>query len=297
MKSYLINIGFFLSFSLCSPLFASSSIDFDVVNGKVVFKIVLNDSIVNVMLDTGARMVIIDESLNHNYEVCGKVKSGGAAGVLGGIKNVVRFPFPIIGSSGVDTLEVRVDNLEGLSNFLGIRLDIIVGYDFLKNYILEIDYSTQKLHFCYRCWGLGSFIMPSYTPFELKGDKIMLTGIVNGQPVDNLLIDTGAGTCVISQELQQKLNLPIVEGYDVISVDASGVKTKTHFYQIDKIQLGNATFVDVKAIVLDLSEVNRISGFKRSAIIGHNLLKQCVVIIDYLNNRIAFKKSYSFEDE
>ncbi len=240
-----------------------------------------------VKFDTGSKGCTIDESIDRGYEVIGKVKYGSG---LGGddqldIKDVVIFPFKLPGGAKWDSLEAVVTNLPANAGY-----DILLGYEFFKDYIVRIDYHNKQLHFCYRC---PEYLESAYTNFDFTGNSlhILLPARINGKVYPNFILDTGAGSTLISEKLQKELALPIRKRPKVIQIDAAGDTIITQFHKISKLELLDHEFKRINTVtIVDLKAFNEVTGIGHSGFIGHDVLEKSIVQIDFWQKRIAILK-------
>src|SRR5581483_8490879 len=125
---------------------------------------------------------------------------------------------------------------DGLGEQIGARIDGNIGYAFLKDYAVTIDYERCVL----RLEAGGS--APGGVPFRLgAGDPLLMVhAMVNGQGPYNFAVDTGAGHTVISARVASELAL--VRGRDVAlkggAGDARGFMTEIEMLEAAGVNCG-----------------------------------------------------------
>lgn len=97
------------------------------------------------VLDTGASMSVVSADLARVLGIrCGRTKEGMGAG--GKVEVAVgRVASLSVGEARVRNLEVAIMDLGALGEALGARFDGILGYNFLRPFIVTIDYPRRTL--------------------------------------------------------------------------------------------------------------------------------------------------------
>jgi predicted aspartyl protease len=124
--------------------------------------------------------------------------------------------------------------------------------------------------------------------FRLAGDAqplILLPTRVNGAGPFDFILDTGAGTSLLSTELAQKLNIKVLgtkEG------QSAGGKVSVSLAKVESLALGQAKIEDVEVGIVDLGHIGKTIGTKIDGDVGYNFLKHFRVTIDYQTGEIRF---------
>ena len=124
--------------------------------------------------------------------------------------------------------------------------------------------------------------------FRLAGGAqplILLPTRVNGAGPFDFILDTGAGTSLLSAELAQQLNIKILgtkEG------QSAGGKISVSLAKVDSLALGQAKIEDVEVGIVDLGHIAKTIGTKIDGDVGYNFLKHFRVTIDYHTGEIRF---------
>lgn len=124
------------------------------------------------------------------------------------------------------------------------------------------------------------------TIFGLPLVKVKLNGTTNA----TFLLDTGTDSCVISQSLAKKLNLPLAP-----AVDSSG---KPYFYlggsqqstmgRVSKINIGGLIFNDQAMVVADEKTFMLRPGIPYDGVIGMKLLRYVALLLDTQEHTLTF---------
>jgi predicted aspartyl protease len=124
--------------------------------------------------------------------------------------------------------------------------------------------------------------------FRLAGGAqplILLPTRVNGAGPFDFILDTGAGTSLLSTELAQQLNIKVLgtkEG------QSAGGKVSVSLAKVESLALGQAKIEDVEVGIVDLGHIGKAIGTKIDGDVGYNFLKHFRVTIDYQTGEIRF---------
>jgi len=124
--------------------------------------------------------------------------------------------------------------------------------------------------------------------FRLAGGAqplILLPTRVNGAGPFDFILDTGAGTSLLSAELAQQLNIKILgtkEG------QSAGGKVSVSLAKVESLALGQAKIEDVEVGIVDLGHIAKTIGTRIDGDVGYNFLKHFRVTIDYESGEIRF---------
>ena len=124
--------------------------------------------------------------------------------------------------------------------------------------------------------------------FRLAGGAqplILLPVSVNDHGPFEFILDTGAGTSLLSSELAKQLEIKIVgtkEGH------SAGGKVSISLAKIDSLAVGEDKLDDVDVGIVDLSDIGKTIGAKIDGDIGYNFLKHFRLTIDYRDCDIRF---------
>jgi hypothetical protein len=235
------------------------------------------------ILDTGASACVVDQGLakqlNLRMEGQGKV-----AGVGAGTQNIT-FAKNVV--YGVDNIRLQVPDsyvidLSGVVLPGGRKLDGLLGYDFIQQYVVVLDYEQGRMHlyeqktFAYS--GQGQKLL-----LELRNrvPYVKAKLHVAGQPSveRSWLVDTGAAD-TFDDELLAQTTSPKREALGGIGL---GEPKKIILARAERIELGRFTLRDVPGVT---------GGMK----IGSGLLRRFTVIIDYHRLSMILEPNRSLND-
>ncbi len=175
--------------------------------------------------------------------------------------------------------------LDKLSAAIGREIDGNLGFPFLKDYSLTLDYPRHTLR-----------LAPSRAtedagddaaiPFNLGSPKplILLWVNMNGRGPFRVALDTGAGSTIVSTELARSFALP--EGAAVPMFGAGGA-AGGFASRLDSLAIGAAALRDVDVVVADIfAPLRTATGGELDGILGYNVLRRFAVTIDYPARRL-----------
>jgi predicted aspartyl protease len=131
--------------------------------------------------------------------------------------------------------------------------------------------------------------------FRLAGGAqplILLPVRVNSDGPFEFILDTGAGTSLLSSELTKKLNIKIISTKEGQS---AGGKISVSLAKVDSFAVGQAKLDDVDVGIVDLSHIAKTIGTKIDGDVGYNFLKHFRITIDYHNCEIRFDEPRRIE--
>ncbi len=240
------------------------------LNGKGPFDFVL---------DTGASMSIVTEELAGLIGIEGKEpkEALGAAGkrmttFLGRVDSVS------IGETKVKNLEVGIMN--ELPKCVGRGA---IGYNFLKDFILTIDYRSNLLTITSPL-DVVSHQADRRTsiPFRLaKPDRpiLLVDVLVNAHRTYPFILDTGASQTVVSPNLAQQMKLINTQLGPTIG---AGGKVQSSMGRLTSLTLGEAALENMMVVVADIfSALGQAVEASIDGILGYTFLREFKLEINY----------------
>jgi len=128
----------------------------------------------------------------------------------------------------------------------------------------------------------------SRVKFRLAGGAqplILLPVKVNGQGPFEFILDTGAGTSLLSPETAQKVGAKIISAKEGHS---AGGKVSVSLAKVDSLAVGETKLEDVDVGIVDLSQIAKTIGAPIDGDLGYNFLNRFQITIDYGQCEIRF---------
>ena len=283
-------------------------VPFRLVNNMMVIRAKINGKELSFLVDTGVKKTVLfnvqvtDSLLLKNVETL-KLRGLGEGAQINAISsNGNLFNCSGIVNPGL-SLFMITDNLFDLSAKMGIDIHGIIGGDLFDDFIVKINYATQKLtfydpdDFSYpKCKTCESF------PLDFYGSKPYIDVYVTNQAgVEHkvkLLIDSGGGDSLwLFPYSDPNIYVPEKNFDDYLgkglSGDIYGKRAK-----LKEIRIGNFRITDANVSYPDsTSMVTMHSNKERNGTLGAGILKRFHVIMDYPRRRITLKKNNRFYNE
>ncbi|MEY2537114.1 MAG: hypothetical protein QOG67_854 [Verrucomicrobiota bacterium] len=115
---------------------------------------------------------------------------------------------------------------------------------------------------------------------------------VNDKGPFEFILDTGAGTSLLSSELAGKLDVKVLGSKEGQS---AGGKVSVSLAKVDSLAVGEARLADLDVGIVDLSHIGKTIGAKIDGDLGYNFLQHYRVSIDYSNCEIMFDDPKRFD--
>jgi len=129
-----------------------------------------------------------------------------------------------------------------------------------------------------------------YVTFRLTGAKrplVLLPVFVDGRGPYSFVLDSGAVSTLVSNELAEALALPRGEEQD--GRGAAGPVTLVKS-ELPSLTAGQETLENVPVFVTDLSFIGRATGAQVDGALGHSFLKHFVMTLDYATNALTLSR-------
>lgn len=269
---------------------------FRIIRNMIVIKVTINGKgPFNFILDTGVGMMIItDPSLVDSIRIASKrvIRIPGL-GEGDDAEAYVTSPLNVevagLTSNDVSAAILKKDHFE-LSNYAGIPIHGLLGYEFFSNLAVKIDFNDSTLYVC-RPKDLHRFGKSFRVPLSIEERKPYVHAAVtypNGRQEDcKLVVDIGAGHPVSLEKLIKVNGLPSKYIPANLGVGLNG-PISGYICRIKAIKLGKFTLNDVLASFPDSTE-KIITSVPRDGNLGIGILKRYTVIFDYADSAMYLK--------
>lgn len=283
----------------------SDKIKFELANNLIIIPVELNGVQLSFILDTGVGSTIlfsIDKRESLELKNASKILLRGLgndepAEAIKSTGNLLK-----IGNSYSNdhTVYMIFDETMNFSPMMGFPVHGIIGYDFFKEFILDISYSKEfikifnaksyKYKKCKKCYqtdlNLSNGRKRPLVKAKYKTDK----GLIDV----NLLLDSGSSSALwLFENPEINLNVPKDSFEDFLGTgfngDIYGKKTK-----VESLHIGNFKINEVTASFPDSLYIQGISLKNRQGSIGGSVLRRFNMIMDYPNQKITFRKNKFF---
>ena len=274
-------------------------IPFDFDDGAIVIQVRVNNSQpLKFFFDTGAGMSVVSaaQAANLQLRAAGKLNVTGTGGTVGGTIAAGLS----LGVKGVTVLNQSVAVLS-LDDFPCEARDIagIIGYDFIKKFVVEIDYEAKVLrlvdpeNFHYEGNGVLLPLTIIRTPRVRAGIKPPGRAVIEG----SFEIDTGhEGTMVINSPFVNRHQLldSLGHGIPTTGRGIGGISRRTSA-RLENVQLGSY-IVPSTVAGLSLATAGALSATDNDGVIGNEVLQRFTVTLDYSSKRMWLEPNTHLTD-
>lgn len=252
----------------------------------------------NFILDTGSGGVSLD-SMTVNYFHLPVTPSERRLRGIGSIRKISYVINQTLHLPGLDVehLDIHINNYELLTSVYGLKIDGIVGFSFLRRYIVKINYDNNMVE----VWNPGTIKYPR------RG--YLLRPVINGIPVfhasvadgnislSNFYFDTGAGLCLLMSEDFERDSSILQKGKKIILTQAEGLggKTPMKLTTVKEIRIGKYKFKKVPAHIFK-DEYNVTAYPSLGGLIGNDILRRFNLVINYGEGEIHLKPNTHFKE-
>jgi hypothetical protein len=266
----------------------------------------VNGKELSFILDTGARHTLLFslseiDSLEIKNVTPIKIRGLGAGGTIDALKsseNYLQIGKAIDRSS---TLYVIFDESINFSPRMGIPIHGVLGYEFFKDFVVQIDYSSETLIFydpmqykekkCKKC--------ETFDLFFNDEKPYISPRVTHGGVTENvtLLLDSGSSDALWLFDEERVIDEVSVNyfedflGYG-ISGGIYGKRSK-----LENFSIGSFNFNKVTVAFPNTEATQEIVMFsEREGSLGAELLKRFTVIMDYRSRKLTLKKNRFYKD-
>jgi predicted aspartyl protease len=244
----------------------------------------------NFILDSGATHCLISPEIATNLGI--QLESQEEAVGAGGAVQLSRASVRSLALGSVhqeNTQVVITHDLERIGAALKLTVDGAIGFSFMKDFCVTIDYQRKVLCFARPSDGPDEANpSASFIPFTLAPAEplVLLQASVNAQGPFQFIVDTAAGRTVISPRLADRLN---VRSEKAIVGAGVGGQIPLSRATLDSLTVGDATVRDHVVVIGGfIDAISSAAGAEMDGIIGNNFLNQFHVTLDYPRSRLKF---------
>jgi hypothetical protein len=252
------------------------------------------------VLDSGSPSTLLNKRLvkrlNLKVAAVGEAEGAGAGADEALLTTGVSFNL-----SGIKLAnqEVPAIDFKGLETSLGRNIDGMLGYDFIRRFVVEVDYAAHVINIysaaTYRYRGRGESL-PITTEEDHPHIRLKVT-LPSREPIEGkFIVDGGAGGATLefaAPFVQTHKLLDTVQLTETASPAAIGGNVNISRGRGKSIQLGRFLLENP---ILGFAQANRgaFANPRIAGLIGARLLRRFKVIYDDKRRRIIFEPNSSF---
>ncbi|NCI47759.1 aspartyl protease family protein [Sediminibacterium soli] len=268
--------------------------------GIVILKAQLDnfpDSL-NFVFDTGSGGISLD-SATAEYLQLKLTKSDKTIRGIAGMKLVdfaLNHSLSIRGLK-VERLDFHINDYDLLTSVYGIKIDGIIGFSFLRRFIVRLDYDQQLMEIyspgLYKYPKGGYLLKPNFSTLPLQ-----LATINDDHPVtDRFIFDTGAGLSFLLSEdfVEDSSVFRKKSRFFPTQAEGLGGKRKMSITVVKEIKLGPYKFRRVPVHVFN-DEFNVTNYPMLGGLLGNDILRRFNVVLNYPEQSIHLKPNTHFNE-
>ena len=241
------------------------------------------------VLDTGAGPTLLAPALAHSLEV---QRTGTRQGQTAG--GAVDVSLAVVDSLGVGALrranlDVAILDLSRISQAIGVSVEGDLGYNFLKDFRLTIDFRAGELRLedpkcCPFCEPRPLVELPMQLAHPAK-PLILVEVHTNTQGPFQFAVGTGTSTTTLSPRLARELDL---RAQPIGSITTGGPPITMNAARLGALCVGRAAVHDLDVLIGEFLEMlSQAIGKQLDGIVGYNFLRNFRVAIDYPNESFS----------
>lgn len=280
------------------------SIPFRLVRNMVVVQLYINHKgPFNFVMDTGVGLMIItDPSMidtlkiptSHRLKLRGFGENDSYEAFA---SQTLDIGIPGLTSYGINAAVLTKDQF-GLSNYAGMPIHGLLGYEFFNNLAVKVNFSDSTLT-AYRPQDTKRFAKGERIPITIEDHKPYLEASVDmpGGIVKHskLVVDLGAGHPLSLENISDKANLEKKCIRANLGVGFSG-PINGFISRISGIELGKYKIRNVISSFPQDDSLRKYLNVKRDGNLGIGLLKKFTVVFDYHGGAIYLKPGPNFRE-
>lgn len=279
------------------------TVPFKLVRNMVVIEASINSrGPFNFILDTGVGLMLVTDptlvdSLNINNKRTVRISGLGEGGDAEAfITSPLNIEINGVKSHNVSAAILKRDHFN-LSDFLGMPVHGLIGYEFFSKLAVQVNFSDSTLSVC-RPTDLRIFRKGIRVPISIEEKKPYVMAKVtmpDGTVTDKkLIVDLGAGHPVSLENMIRDKGLPDKFIAANLGVGLNG-PISGFISRVKQLEIGGFKIKEPLSSFPNANAVNTTLMIKRDGNLGTGILKRFNVIFDYSNGAIYLKRGREFK--
>ncbi|MEP7318107.1 MAG: aspartyl protease family protein [Panacibacter sp.] len=278
-----------------------TSFSFTMLTGGIIIVHAALDNFkdsLNFVLDTGSGGISLDSATCDYLGLPKKMSDKTVRGIAG--MKVVEFTYNHslrLQGLTVDNLDFHINDYEILTSAYGMRIDGIIGYSFLRRYLVMIDYEKMMIDVytpgTYKYPRGGYLLRPQFTTLPMQQVSVRDNTLVTTK----FYFDTGAGLCMLLNEDLVKDSTLLRSKRKLYPTEAEGLggKKSMSLTVVKEVKVGPYRFRNVPVYVFD-DEFGVTSYPVLGGLIGNDILRRFNVILNYPEQQIYLRPNKHYLD-
>jgi hypothetical protein len=252
----------------------------------------------NFVLDTGSGGISLDSSTASKFKLITTPSDRTIKGIAGTKQVDFAYHHSLkLPGLTVDSLDFHINDYDLLTSVYGVKIDGIIGFSFLRRFVVVIDYDNLKIE-VYKP-GLikypkrGYLLTPQFTTLPLQNTMIKDETSV----ITKLIFDTGAGMCALLSQDFVDNNSFISKKRKLFPTQAEGLggKKLMNTTVLKELSIGPYKFKKIPICIFS-DEFNVTNYPILGGLLGNDLLRRFNVILNYPEQKIHLNPNSHFFD-
>ena len=273
---------------------------FQLSGGIIILKAQLDgftDSL-NFVLDTGSGGISLDSSTVERLKLPIALSDKTIRGIAG-VKKVSFAYNHSLQMPGivVKNLDFHINNYELLTSVYGVRIDGIIGYSFLRRYIVHLDFDKRIMEVHtpgrYKYPKGGQLLKPNFSTLPLLQANVEDSKSF----LNRFIFDTGAGLCfLLSRDYVDDSSVfKSKRRFYPTQAEGLGGKKKMEIAVMKSVKIGNYKFKKVPVHIFE-DDFNVTNYPILGGLMGNDLLRRFNITLNYPEQSIHIKPNQHFTD-
>ncbi|MBF2708408.1 aspartyl protease family protein [Flavobacterium soyangense] len=282
-----------------------TTIPFKFINNLIFIPIKVNGAELNFLLDSGVEETILfsmEDKKEVSFSNVEKItlRGLGEEESIEGLKSTNNI-LEIKGAKSVNNLlYIVLDQSFNLSSHIGIPVNGIIGYNFLKTNLVEINYEKKRISIYRDNTKNRKRIERKFqaVPITIEKSKPYIDSsvVINSVEIPvKLLIDIGNSDAIwLFENNDKSIKIPAKNFEDYLGKGFSG-DVEGRRAQIVKFTISKYQFYNPIIAFPDLTSIKNVRMVRdRAGSVGSEILKRFSVVFDYPNHKMFLKKNNNF---
>ncbi|MGK0251184.1 MAG: hypothetical protein ACI81G_000620 [Gammaproteobacteria bacterium] len=276
----------------------------NIISNIVIIPVVVNGTPLSFILDTGANGTIIfqiesDQKVEARNAAYIELRGAGAGDPIKAIKSSGNSITVGSATSRSETMYVILDEQSNFSPRLGYAVQGILGYQFFKDFIVEINYPREYIiihkpeRYSYKK-KKKNFDTPLLFYRNRPFIETMVT-LEEGTSKAHMLLDSGASDALWLFQNEKNIRVPKRNFKDYLGIGLNGNINGARAYT-PNLKIGPFNFNKVTTAFPDSTSIQNLHITDwRNGSVGADFLKRFHCIIDYPNSKLTLTKNRDYD--
>lgn len=252
----------------------------------------------NFVLDTGSGGISLDSTTAEKLKIQTQQSEKTIRGIAG-VKKVTFAYNHTLSMPGIEVkqLDFHINNYDLLTSVFGVKIDGIIGYSFLRRFIVHLDFDKRVMEVYapgrFKYPKGGQLIRPNFSTLPLMQATIQDSKTL----LSRYIFDTGAGLCfLLSRDfVDDSMVFKSKRKFFLTQAEGLGGKKQMEIAVMKSIKIGNYKFKKVPVHIFE-DDYNVTNYPTMGGLIGNDLLRRFNITLNYPDQSIHLKPNNHFND-